>query len=61
MDVSSESMSQLSEAWTGPVYSLFRSISVIRVFCHPEVRNTIRAILDSKMIITLAIEELKKL
>lgn len=57
-DAPVETLSQLSELWVGPIFGLFKSIAVVRVFCHEEVRSVIRAVLNVKEIIQIALEEL---
>jgi len=61
LDIPSEKMSQLSEAWMGTIEDLFKSICTVRIFCHPEVRNQIRAALTYDQIEIMAREELGKI
>jgi len=54
-------LSQLSELWLGPILDLFKSIGVVRIFCHESVRRTIIAVLDAESIVKIAEEELNLL
>ncbi len=60
-DIPIDKMSQLSEAWMGAIENLFRSICTMRIFCHPDIRNQIRASLTYDEIETMAREELSKI
>ena len=60
-DSQPSALSDYSALWVGPIYDLFKSIAVVRVFCHPEVRDTIRAALDVESILGMASEELRRL
>ena len=60
-DSQASALSDYSALWVGPIYDLFKSIAVVRVFCHPEVRDTIRASLDVETIMETASEELRAL
>jgi HD superfamily phosphohydrolase len=60
-DAPPETLSQLSELWAGPIFELFKSIAVVRVFCHESVKPVIRAVFDVDEIIQIGLEELDKI
>lgn len=60
LDHPREELSMLSEVWMGPIQELFNSISDVRIFCHGEVRDTIRAVLDADSIAEMTVKELKR-
>ncbi len=53
-DLPEDYMVQVSEVWSTHISGLMKSLAVIRIFCHPEVRHAIKSVLSVSEIINKA-------
>ena len=59
-DLPEDFMVQVSEVWSTHISELMKSLAVVRIFCHPEVRHAIKATLAVSEIIDIAHAALKE-
>ena len=59
-DLPEDFLTQTSEFWNKHTEELMKSLAVIRIFCHPEVKNAIRAALSIPDILTITLETVRK-
>ncbi len=60
-DLPEDFMVQVSEVWSIHISELMKSLAVIRIFCHPEVRHAIKATLSVSEIIDIAQDALREI
>lgn len=53
-DLPEDFMVQVSEVWSTNISELMKSLAVVRIFCHPEVRHAIKATVSVSEIIDIA-------
>ena len=60
-DLPEDFMVQVSEVWSTHISELMKSLAVVRIFCHPEVRHAIKATLSVSKIIDIAQAALREI
>jgi hypothetical protein len=60
-DLPEDYMVQVSEVWRTNINELMKSLAVIRIFCHSEVRHAIKSAISVSGIIDIAQETLREM